>query len=100
MSCCCTDTPYDQSDGRTPQPESRPGSKLVPTVWMPPNARLSIWPQLSTLPVVVGPCANGLWRLQSGTKLWLLSVHVRPVDGAKMPPKVVVPFGIRSAGLA
>ena len=52
------------------------------------------------LPVVAGLCASGFGRLQSGTKLRLLSAHVRPVDGAKMPPNVVLPFGMRSDGFA
>ena len=51
------------------------------------------------LPVVVGLCAVGMLRLQSGTKLWLLSVQVRVVPGLKMPPNVVLPPGIRCDGL-
>ena len=50
---------------------------------------------------VVGLCASGFVRLQSGTKLLLASVHVRVVDGLRtMPPNVVSPPGIRSAGFA
>src|SRR5947199_10633152 len=49
------------------------------------------------LPVVVGLCASGLVRLQSGMKLPLRAVHERLVGGGKMPPP---PPGIRTAGFA
>src|ERR1044072_7339862 len=98
MICCCTDTPNDQSDGRTPHPDSSPGSKLAPTVCVPPNARLLIWAHVSTLPVVVGPCASGLFKSQSGTKSRSLSVQLRAVDGANVPPNVVSPPGAARGG--
>src|SRR5580700_9508406 len=66
--------------------------------WFDPNRRLLIWPQVSMLPVVAGLCASGFVRLQSGTKLPLVSAHVRLTDGlandARAPP------GMRSDGFA
>src|SRR5262245_7711660 len=50
------------------------------------------------LPVVVGLCAPVFCRLQSTTKLWLLSVHVRVTFG--LPNAAAVPPGIRSEGFA
>ena len=50
------------------------------------------------LPVVAGLCANGFVRSQSGTKLPLVSVHVRITDG--LPNAAAVPPGIRSDGFA
>src|SRR5712671_2575044 len=96
MICCCTDTPNDQSDGRTPQPLSTPGSKLAPTNWFEPNATLLTTPQVSMLPVVAGLCGFGFCRLQSGTLFPLVSVHARVTFGlanaARAPP------GMRSDG--
>src|ERR1700730_3440634 len=50
------------------------------------------------LPVVAGLCANGFVRLQSGTKLPLVSVHVRVADG--LPNVAAAPPGMRSDGFA
>src|ERR1041385_7877609 len=98
MSCCCTDTLYDQSDGRTPQPLSTPGSKFAPTKLLDPNAVLLMAPHVSMLPVVVGLCAAGFCRLQSATKLLLLSVQLRVTFG--LPNAAAEPPGIRSDGFA
>src|SRR5205823_10024851 len=98
MICCWTDTPYDQSEGRTPQPLSTPGSKFAPTNWFDPNATLLTTPQVSMLPVVAGLCGFGFCRLQSGTKLPLVSDHERVTAGFANP--AAAPPGMRSDGFA
>src|SRR5262249_21800741 len=98
MICCCTEALNDQSDGRTPQPLSRPGSMFAPTKLLEPNAVLLIAPHVSMLPVVAGLCAFTLSRLQSGMKLLLVSVHVRVTFG--LPNAAAAPPGIRSDGFA
>src|SRR5580765_3174330 len=98
MICCCTETPYDQSDGRTPQPLTTPGSKFAPTKLLDPNDTLLTLPQVSMLPVVVGLCAFTFCRLQSTMKLPLLSVQLRVTFG--LPNAAAAPPGMRSDGFA
>src|SRR5262245_42898212 len=81
-----------------PHPWVSCGSMVAPMNWFEPNCRLLIWPQVSMLPVVVGLCASGFARSQSGMKLLLASVHVRFTDGLANP--AAAPPGIRSDGLA
>ncbi len=71
---------------------------FAPTKLLDPNATLLIPPQVSMLPVVVGLCAPVFRRLQSGTKLLLLSAHVRVTFG--LPNAAAAPPGMRSDGLA
>src|SRR4051812_47826436 len=90
MSCCWTATLYDQSDGRTPQPLSRPGSMFAPTNWLEPNSTLLMPPH--------SPLAAGLVSTQSGVKLLFASAHVRVTLG--LPNAAAAPPGMRSDGLA
>src|SRR6266853_6007463 len=98
MICCWTDALNDQSEGRTPHPLRKPGSRFAPTNWFDPNSTLLMPPQVSMLPVVVGLWAPTFCRLQSGIKLPLVSVHVRVTFG--LPNAAAAPPGIRSDGLA
>src|SRR5689334_12292981 len=72
-SCCWIDTPYDQSDGRTPHPLTTPGSMFAPTRLLLPNSALLMAPHESIDGSIgVTPtrfCAPGFVRSQSGTKL-------------------------------
>src|SRR4051812_22783869 len=93
-SFCCTDAPNCQSLGRTPQPSSSAGSKLLLKTGLPKFELLN-WPHTSP-PAVDRFCAFGFSRSQSGTKLPLLSVHERVTAGGA--PSAGLP-AIRTAGL-
>src|SRR6266705_7191380 len=93
--CCWTAAPSVQSDGRTPQPVSSAGSKLLVCVVVP-KARFEITPQTSP-PLVRRSCAAPSRRSQSGLKLLLESVHARVTPHGANGPTVQ---RIRSVGFA
>src|SRR2546425_13187591 len=69
-NCCWIDAPKFQSAGRTPQPWSSAGSTVVSNTALPND-------EFAT--PAHSPFIAGFSKSQSGTKLSLVSVHVRVV---------------------
>src|SRR5262252_8386779 len=77
-SCCWMPPENSQLAGRWPQPVRTSGSYWTAAL-VEPNDDCAIAPHVSMLPVVVGLCAVGTARLQSGTKFLFVSAHDRDV---------------------